>query len=101
MALRSRWRALVRRSGAGATDPRGQVYAAPYRWGCSLVAYRPDRLLRWGGQPLPLNASCWLHDDSDSPDGRDLLFVRLRGAVAAVEAAARKMLLDAPPAASP
>ena len=23
-----------------------------------------DLLNRWGGQPLPLNASCWVHDDS-------------------------------------
>ena len=51
-------------------------------------------LHRWGGQPLPLNASCWVHDDSASPAGQDLLFVRLRGAVAAVEAAARKMLAE-------
>lgn len=41
----------------------------------------------WGGQPLPLNASNWVHDN-----GKDLLFVRLRGAVAAVEAACRSML---------
>jgi glycolate oxidase FAD binding subunit len=40
----------------------------------------------WGGQPLPLNASNWVHDG-----GRDCLFVRLRGAVAAVEAACQKM----------
>jgi glycolate oxidase FAD binding subunit len=50
-----------------------------------------DCLHRWGGQPLPLNASCWVHDDTASP-AQDLLFVRLRGAVAAVEAACTKML---------
>ena len=43
-------------------------------------------LNRWGGQPLPLNASCWVRDQ-----GRDLLYVRLRGAVAAVEAACALM----------
>jgi glycolate oxidase FAD binding subunit len=48
----------------------------------------------WGGQPLPLNASCWVHDNTASPAGQDLLFVRLRGAVAAVEAACHKMLSD-------
>jgi glycolate oxidase FAD binding subunit len=41
----------------------------------------------WGGQPLPLNASNWVRDG-----GKDLLFVRLRGAVAAVEAACTSML---------
>lgn len=51
-------------------------------------------LHRWGGQPLPLNASCWVHDDSAATGAQDLLFVRLRGAVAAVEAACTKMLAE-------
>lgn len=55
-----------------------------------------EQLHRWGGQPLPLNASCWVHDASAGQPGRDLLFVRLRGAVAAVEAATRRMLDDVP-----
>ncbi|RZJ24964.1 MAG: glycolate oxidase subunit GlcE, partial [Haliea sp.] len=44
------------------------------------------RLNAWGGQPLPLNASCWV-DDGGAPT----LFLRLRGAVAAVEAACRTL----------
>ncbi len=51
-------------------------------------------LHRWGGQPLPLNASCWVHDDTATSSSQDLLFVRLRGAVAAVEAACHKMLAE-------
>ena len=55
-------------------------------------------LHRWGGQPLPLNASCWVHDDTacetTGNTGQDLLFVRLRGAVAAVDAACQKMLAE-------
>ena len=47
-------------------------------------------LNRWGGQPLPLNASAWVHDTTAQP-AQDFLFVRLRGAVAAVEAAVIKM----------
>lgn len=43
-------------------------------------------LNRWGGQPLPLNASCWVQDK-----GHSVLYVRLRGAVAAVQAACRSM----------
>jgi glycolate oxidase FAD binding subunit len=55
---------------------------------CAGVAQQTalDLLNRWGGQPLPLNASCWVRDDSASPV-QDYLFIRLRGAVAAVEAA--------------
>ena len=45
-----------------------------------------DLLNRWGGQPLPLNASAWVRDTTVEPV-QDYLFVRLRGAVAAVEAA--------------
>ena len=44
------------------------------------------RLNAWGGQPLPLNASCWV-DDSGMPT----LYLRLRGAVAAVEAACKTL----------
>ena len=40
----------------------------------------------WGGQPLPLNASCWIEEG-----GTGVLYLRLRGAVAAVEAACRKL----------
>lgn len=44
------------------------------------------KLHAWGGQPLPLNASCWVQDG-----GAGTLHVRLRGAVAAVDAACRSM----------
>ncbi|MDR7306953.1 glycolate oxidase subunit GlcE [Rhodoferax saidenbachensis] len=55
-----------------------------------------EQLHRWGGEPLPLNASCWVHDDTAPGGGQDLLFVRLRGAVAAVDAASQKMLAEVP-----
>ena len=44
------------------------------------------RLNQWGGQPLPLNASCWVHDD-----GVGALYLRLRGATAAVGAACARL----------
>jgi glycolate oxidase FAD binding subunit len=51
------------------------------------------QLQRWLAQPLPLNASCWVRDSSpQAPAGRDLLFVRLRGARSAVESGCTKML---------
>lgn len=53
-----------------------------------------EQLHRWGGQPLPLNASCWVKDDTAS-DAPELLFLRLRGAVAAVEAACERLTLEA------
>jgi glycolate oxidase FAD binding subunit len=53
------------------------------------------QLHRWGAQPLPLNASCWVRDDT-APGAPELLFVRLRGAVAAVDSAIQKMTRDVP-----
>jgi glycolate oxidase FAD binding subunit len=44
------------------------------------------KLSTWGGQPLPLNASCWVE-----VEGVATLFLRLRGAVAAVEAACKTL----------
>ncbi|MEJ6021246.1 glycolate oxidase subunit GlcE [Ramlibacter sp. PS4R-6] len=44
------------------------------------------RLNEWGGQPLPLNASWWAAEQ-----GRGTLSLRLRGAVAAVDAACRTL----------
>jgi glycolate oxidase FAD binding subunit len=55
-----------------------------------------EQLHRWGGKPLPLNASCWVHDTTAPGGPQDFLFVRLRGAVAAVQAACKTMLADAP-----
>lgn len=45
-----------------------------------------QRLNQWGGQPLPLNASCWVEDG-----GVGTLYLRLRGAQAAVEAACQNI----------
>ncbi len=45
-----------------------------------------QQLQAWGGQPLPLNASAWVEDG-----GVPTLFLRLRGARAAVEAACQRL----------
>lgn len=52
-----------------------------------------DLLNRWGGQPLPLNASCWQRA-AQTPAGDGQLLLRLRGAAAAVEAACPRLLAD-------
>jgi hypothetical protein len=69
--LSPRWQSLVRRNSSGLVDARGQVYGAPYRWGCSMIAYRPDRLVRRGGQPIM--------------DWSDLLQPDLKGKVAFID----------------
>ncbi|TFZ06703.1 glycolate oxidase subunit GlcE [Ramlibacter henchirensis] len=45
-----------------------------------------ERLNAWGGQPLPLNASLWVQEP-----GGPALYLRLRGARAAVEAACKSL----------
>lgn len=52
-----------------------------------------QHLARWRGQPLPLNASCWVLHDHGSTTGT--LTLRLRGAVAAVEAACQMLTVSA------
>ena len=49
-----------------------------------------NQLNTWGGQPLPLNASCWVKEDLKE-SGKGTLYLRLRGAVAAVESACAKL----------
>ena len=49
------------------------------------------RLTEWAGEPLPLNASSWVTDA-----GQPVLYLRLRGAVAAVEAAVGRLLAQVP-----
>ena len=58
---------------------------ATLRFECSQ-AEALQRLNAWGGQPLPLNASCWLEEN-----GTGTLYLRLRGAIAAVEAACKTL----------
>jgi glycolate oxidase FAD binding subunit len=47
-------------------------------------------LHQWGGQPLPLNASAWLFDNT-ATSAQNYLFMRLRGAAAAVQAGVQRM----------
>ena len=63
---------------------------------CTLVfsmdeAAALQQLNRWGGLPLPINASCWQRVDGGEGGDVGQLWVRLRGAVAAVVAAQKTM----------
>ena len=58
-------------------------------------AHALEQLHHWGAQPLPLNASRWEQGEHE-PGEVGLLFVRLRGAGAAVDSAITKMMKDRP-----
>ena len=60
---------------------------ATLRFDCSQTEAL-QYLHTWGGQPLPLNASCWLHEEGNDTG---TLYLRLRGAVAAVQTACRTL----------
>ncbi len=45
------WESLMRRDGEGRLDPEGKIWGAPYRWGCSAIAYRADKFKSLGWTP--------------------------------------------------
>jgi putative spermidine/putrescine transport system substrate-binding protein len=49
--LPSRWQELVRRDRQGQMDAQGQVWAAPYRWGYTVIAYNRDKFRSLGWKP--------------------------------------------------
>lgn len=49
--LPQRWQQLVRRNDRGQLDPQGQVWAAPYRWGYTVIAYNRDKFKSLGWEP--------------------------------------------------
>ena len=40
--LPEKWRTIVTRNDEGVPDPKGKVWAAPYRWGSTVILYRKD-----------------------------------------------------------
>lgn len=50
-ALPRRWQELVRRNNEGKPDVQGQVWAAPYRWGSTVILYNQDKFNSLGWTP--------------------------------------------------
>lgn len=49
--LPPRWQALVKRNSQGLPDPSGKIWAAPYRWGSTVLIYRQDKFKTLGWTP--------------------------------------------------
>ncbi len=57
-----RWRTVVTRNRQGQLDAHGQVWAAPYRWGATVIAYRKDLLAERKLPPPTDWADLWRPD---------------------------------------
>ncbi|MDJ0510769.1 MAG: extracellular solute-binding protein [Crocosphaera sp.] len=49
--LPEKWQELVKRNNQGYVDTQGKVWAAPYQWGTTLIAYRVDKFKTLGWEP--------------------------------------------------
>ena len=49
--LPQRWQELVKRNEQGELDPNGKIWAAPYRWGNTVIAYNKDKFKSLGWIP--------------------------------------------------
>lgn len=50
-ALPKKWQELVTRNEKGLVDPKGNVWAVPYRWGSTVIIYRQDKFQELGLTP--------------------------------------------------
>jgi putative spermidine/putrescine transport system substrate-binding protein len=50
-ALPKKWQELVTRNEKGLVDPKGNVWAVPYRWGSTVIIYRQDKFQELGWTP--------------------------------------------------
>ncbi|MCV3213175.1 extracellular solute-binding protein [Plectonema radiosum NIES-515] len=50
-SLPKRWQELVRRNDQGNLDAQGKIWAAPYRWGSTVIVYRRDKFKELGWTP--------------------------------------------------
>ncbi|WP_413174453.1 extracellular solute-binding protein [Anabaena azotica] len=50
-SLNPRWQQLVRRDDQGNIDPQGKIWAAPYRWGNTVIIYNREKFQKFDWQP--------------------------------------------------
>ncbi|KDP39729.1 hypothetical protein JCGZ_02749 [Jatropha curcas] len=57
--LSEKWKVYLRRNREGKIDPNGEVWAAPYRWGTMVIAYKKNKLQKNKLAPIEDWADLW------------------------------------------
>lgn len=58
----AKWRTIVTRNQQGLPDPKGAIWAAPYRWGSTVILYRTDLFREKNLQPPTDWSDLWRAD---------------------------------------
>jgi putative spermidine/putrescine transport system substrate-binding protein len=61
-ALPKQWQELVTRNDQGLVDPKGKVWAVPYRWGSTVIIYRRDKFQESGLEPPTDWSDLWRNE---------------------------------------
>ncbi|KAF7809518.1 Putrescine-binding periplasmic protein [Senna tora] len=57
--LDEKWKVYLRRNTDGEIDPKGDIWAAPYRWGCLVIAYNKSKFQKHNLAPIEDWADLW------------------------------------------
>lgn len=57
--LAEKWKVYLRRNSEGEIDPKGDIWAAPYRWGCMVIAYKKNKFQKHNLAPIEDWADLW------------------------------------------
>ncbi|XP_065879226.1 uncharacterized protein [Euphorbia lathyris] len=57
--LSEKWKVYLRRNSEGNIDPNGEIWAAPYRWGCMVIAYKKSKFQKNKLPPIEDWADLW------------------------------------------
>ncbi|XP_031288308.1 uncharacterized protein LOC116147017 isoform X2 [Pistacia vera] len=58
-SLSDKWKVYLRRNYAGEIDPEGKIWAAPYRWGSMVIAYKKSKFQKHKLAPIEDWTDLW------------------------------------------
>ncbi|XP_040866212.1 LOW QUALITY PROTEIN: uncharacterized protein [Glycine max] len=61
-SLDDKWKVYLRRNCEGEIDPKGDIWASPYRWGCMVIAYKTNKFQKHKLAPVEDWADLWRPD---------------------------------------